>query len=708
MSRDIDRFISIIVASTLLPAFVLAPMHTQAQSALRRTLDELDVEPADPAVDQLMLRAGRSEVDLGESLSKLTRMGEFERVNELLQSIATRKLSEQQKIAVAAEMTADQRLRIVTHPSISAEAVQAIDEIFDLRQKTLADPNRLAAAIEKLTQRDVDVSLPAIRTLFEGGEASTAALVKAIVATNDASKRDTWLRAMIRIDEPSGTDALRRLALYGTPQARTGALGALIRLAPMGSAENHPFLIDILTAAYRGSGEMEAESKADPAASLAIATITRSSQPLPSRQRVIEELRTRLHEATRIARQSTREFGRTEAWLITPQRDAVQPRRIAGWVLAFRDAADIAARLIAVGDNDPDSVTVQLNATIAYTVAADPDWGGEKQLTDFRENSLLPAVAAIDGFSEVDFVLCALKIASESENEPAMLGWLRLVSLSENSPPSAWLASVGRQVSPLVEAVDHPHANVRYAAAAAIARLAPTHPYAGSNRVIDRWKQLSQLDARATAIILENRPEVVAELERLTSQAGFRPLTVSSVSQLEVCAAAGDDLRLILCKRSPLDASGTEMIDVIRRIRVARDVPLVIYSDPPPQRVDRKPESETTWKVTSEDAAFTPDKYGVIGGIDNIEGVVHRDLLYGDLDVDTSVQTQLDLSFIGASRWGDESLRAGLIREMQRPQSVAGLYGVLLESRQRQHLPPLTPIDRSNYRRIGTEALESR
>ncbi|MCM2372904.1 hypothetical protein [Aporhodopirellula aestuarii] len=711
MSAPIVRFTSIaLFAIFTLP--VWAPTSASAQG-LQQTIDELTVDPPDPAVEQTMLRAQRGPTDLGQAISALTRMGEFERVNELLGSLASRRYNDQQKEAVANQITAAERLRIVTHPAMAPEAVVALDELFDLLRQRLTSPDRLAKAIDALTSPNADQSLPAIRTLFEGGEASTAALVQSIVSADDLGKRDVWLRAMIRIDEPSGVAALRRIALYGTDQSRAGALSALVRLAGKNLNGNHRLLIDLATALYRrGDNPNAADAETDRSASIAARAIAAIGDRVPSRERVIRELRDELAEATRIANGSLRDFGRTTTWVMNAQQTGVVPQRISDWTLTFRDASDAAARLIAVGDDDPESVTRQLGAILAYNVAANPDWGTPEQIEQFRANELAPALAASASLSEIEFVLSSLTLASETENEPAMVGWLRMIEPVTDVSPAPWLLGTGIRVSPLVQALDHPNAIVRYEAAAAIARLRPNHPYAGSARVRDRWEQMSLLGDRATAIVLENRPEVVSELETLLNQAGLQPRFVTSVRELEVTASFGGDLRLILTKREPVDASAVELIDVVRRIRVARDVPMVIYTDPPPQVVEAFEEqedlsglNEDELQVLADEAAVVPDRFGVIGGIDNIEGIVHRDLLYGDLDADFTLQTPLDLQWVGASRWGDESIRAGLVRDMQRPRSIAGLYELLFESRRRQHLPPLSPIDRSRYRRIAAQAL---
>ncbi|TWT74003.1 hypothetical protein [Allorhodopirellula solitaria] len=708
------RVIVRISLTAIVLAAALANAGAQAQSPLTLSVVERMIQPRDPAVEQTILRAQRSPTDFGQSVSALARMGEWEAVEELLSSISARRFNEQQKTAVAEQITATERLQIANRPEMTPASVETLDELFTLRRQSLVAPDRLSQAIDALAQPNADQKLPAIRTLFAGGDASVAALVHAIVSTDDSSKRDAWLRAMLQIDDHSGPEALRRIALYGTTESRTGATSALIRMAPNGQIEKSPFLHDLLMTLYR-TPPADNEATADPAATLVADALANRSVTSPSRQDVVEMLRSELAEAAQEARLSVRELGRADVWVMNPQRDGVKAQRIPDWVLKFRDASDAAARLVAIGDNEHRSVAAQLAAMVSYDVVADPDWGDEKQVAAFRRDVLAPALDTLPGVSDIDFILDALNTATQAGDEPAALAWLRLISPQPNVPAAAWLLPVGDEVSPLVQAIDDANTRVRYEAAAAIARLAPTEPYAGSHRVRQRWQQMSELSDRPIAIVLENRPDVRAELEALANQAGVEAQFVSTAVGLQDVAALGEDMRLILCKRRPVDASGVEMIDLVRRIRVAQDVPMVIYTDPQPRVAEAvmpsEPEedlsglNEAELQARADEAAIKPDRYGVIGGIDNIEGVVHRELLYGDLDVDHSGRETIDLGWAGQRRWSDESLRAGIIREMVRPRTVAGLYDVLRESRSRRHLPPLSPIDRTHYRQLAEEAL---
>ncbi|MEM6366528.1 MAG: hypothetical protein AAF745_19030, partial [Planctomycetota bacterium] len=166
------------------------------------------------------------------------------------------------------------------------------------------------------------------------------------------------------------------------------------------------------------------------------------------------------------------------------------------------------------------------------------------------------------------------------------------------------------------------------------------------------------------------------------------------------------------------DASAIELIDRVRRNATSRDVPILIYTRPEPRLVMQETlivdnAADQTMQAPIDDTYVIPDQFGVFGGIENIEGVIERDLLAGDLDADLTIlppddSRYIDIERLGRNRWGNRSRRAGLIRYQARPLSISGLYEFLTMSRLAQHLPPLSAADRTAYRRFATNQLDNR
>jgi hypothetical protein len=483
----------------------------------------------------------------------------------------------------------------------------------------------------------------------------------------------------LKIDREAGIAGLRRVALYGTDSTRSKAFDAL---AMLGTDEVQ---VDLLTR------RLEAATDAEDA----------------TRAPALQIMRLALQDAMNNAVASQHDFGNVSVWAINAKRDGVVPTQAATWVVAFRDAADAASRLSRVGDTEPSSVVQQLTAQLAYRVANDPDWGDAKNREEFFRTFFGKASA-----EEVlmAWALPVLAHCVETDNDPAAVGVLRLIDGDLSRGLAEALLRRGAKVSELVETVDHSNATVRYEAAATIARLIAVDPqltFAGMSRVQDRWYQMATLGDKGVAIVLENRPEIISSWQRIMTGAGFQPKAVSSVASLERLLSLGDDVRLIVSKEQPRDASAIEMIDVVRRMRVGRDVPLLIYSPAPMIETPEVVEEEIDQRTESQKEfdANLPDQFGVRGGIDSLEIEIEASLIHGTVHRDWTKRRELDLQLIGQTRWADESLRAGVIRSMPRPRSAAGLYEILLDSRRRAHLPTLTPSDRVRYRLLALDAI---
>lgn len=674
-----DRFLSRLLVAVLAAFWIIASSGVRDVIAQETDADseESAALPPDPVVEQLILKASGGPEALGRSLNSLARIRAWAAVSELLQPLASNVPAADRAALIASEISTDQRIRISTAEEVSDQAKSALDAIFDARAETLRDPSRLQAAIRQLTSPSDDEKLGAYRTLFRGGEDASAALISDIVRTNDADQRREDLQVLLKIDRNAGIAGLRRVALYGKDSARSRALDAL---AMLGSDD---IQVDLLVR------HLEATSDA------------------ASRLPALKIMRLALQDAMNEAVASQHDFGDVSVWTINANRDGVVPTQAATWVIAFRNAADAASRLSRVGDDDPGSMVQQLTAQLAYRVANDPDWGDAKNRREF--------MTAFFGGASAEDVLAAwalpvLENSVESENDPAAVGVLRLIDGKLSRGLSASLLRQGADPSVLVETVDHPNATVRYEAAATIARLMAADPqltFAGVSRVRNRWQQMATLGSKGVAIILENRPEIISSWQRIIAAAGFEPRIASSVAALERQVSRGDDVRLIVSKEQPRDASAIEMIDVVRRMRVGRDVPLLIYSPAPMIEVPEAIEEEIDQRTESQKEfdANLPDQFGVRGGIDSLDIAIERSLIYGDVTRDWTQRRGLDLQLIGQTRWSDESLRAGLIRSMPRPKSAAGLYEILLDSRRRAHLPTLSPSDRMRYRMIALDAI---
>lgn len=689
-ATDSPANIRLPVCASVIACVLMASSPTAAQFSTR----------TDPATEQLRLKAGGTPTDLGRSVSRLIRAKEFAVADAVLTEAAQRSFTVPQQEVIAKEISSDERLKFVTRSDVGEASKTLLNQWFASRRSQAELPERLGQAIEQLTDASPDRELAALKTLFQGGEASVAAIVGKIATTRQPPRPtlDAWLRTALRIDRDATLSALRRIALYGQTDARENALAALTRLSP------DEILPELITSLHAVDSPNES--------TLAATAIARDGSPLPSRTQSVTYLRQALDTASAMAVAMIREPGTEAVWVMTEDRRGVRRQSATPLAIAYRNAADAASRLMRIGDDDSVSFTRQLVAQLAYRIVNDPDWGDEPQVS-----SIVTAM----NLDSTD-LRRAMTHAMETNNDAAMIGLIRLaaelgdVDLVAGQPREGGLD----QISPLVAAVDHPAPIVRYEAATVIADLiaaAGTPPsslgnqsvFAGQSRVVDRWLQMRTLGDRPTAVVLETRPEVTLEWERIFVQTGYEPVVVTSVGQLERVISLGADVRLIVAKEQPADAVAIEMIDVVRRISVGRDIPIFVYTRPLPPPIVIQ-DVVTMSQSELDDSLDVPDLMGVIGGIENLDGVAERELLSGNIDFDRTrtgprARQPTDVQTLGQNRWGDRSRSAGLIRMQPRPRSALGLYEIVSESRRRMHLPPLSTVDRQRFRRSAGEAL---
>jgi len=674
---------------------------------------------SDAAVEQLVERAARGPDDLGESVTRLTRMGAFDAVNTLLERAAAANWSQDQVRSAARQIPVEVRLRLAVRPELTETARAWIDRTSDVLRAQLQSPERLRQAIEQLDARQVDTHLPAVRTLLAGGQASLLELMNVLADTppEQVVRRQDMLGMLLRLDRQLTYEGLERLVLYGKPSQRISALDALLRLDPNAA----PLIV--ATAVHAVGNEWKEVS------SFAVETLTDQGYRLPSRSKAVQMLRQSLAETMQFALNSDADDGTRTVWVLDAggkltlqQADALAAR--------YRSAVDVATQLTLIADNEFQSSLSQWNAQLAYRVVNDPDWGDPEQVASIipllpeprgrlgsssngaSENGASGFVSSAVGRDVRLFWLEALHEALEHENDAAVIGNLRVIA-EKAEPDSAalWFMTEGRSATPLVQAVDYPHPTVRSEAASVIVALRPQASYPGQNRVVRRLQQMQGLASEPIGVILENRPEVVQVWIKVMNQAGFETKVVSSAKQLEQFIATGGDVRLIAIKEQPVDAGTIEVIDRIRRIPMSRDVPIVVYADPVRRPTTELLDAREAFEALSEeeqaDAMSVEGRLGVSGGLENIAGIEDLDLVGGDLNVNrTSVtRRRIDLETIARQRWRDVSRRAGLIRYMTQPRSALGLFELTRESERSWHVPPPSITDRQRYRQIAKESL---
>tara|TARA_R110002049_G_scaffold27321_2_gene94072 strand:- start:179199 stop:181166 length:1968 start_codon:yes stop_codon:yes gene_type:complete len=556
--------------------------------------DGEDLGPPDtPLSEQLKLQARRGDLLAADSISALARIGRWHDVDRLLAEAAGRTLNDQTLAAMGDRIEPAVLMRIRLNQSLSEPSRTLIDKISLATKSANESPKRLRDAITKLGSDSRDVRAAGLRELASGGRATTAELIRAIVADKPVAPRDDLLRALQTFG-PDGVQGLRQLALYGQPEIRTRAIGSLVRLGGQSAT------IELITALHAADATDDERSAA--ANHLVAFDANETPRGLIDLDTAIGALQLDLQRKRQAAKQSVRNDQFTTLWSLNDEGDGVTFQDIRAVLIPYREAADAAARLRRVGIRSTATTLDALNSDLGYRVMIDPDWGDDDQRELIAD--AYPIIHTVEGLSN------ALENAIEKRDDAALLGLIRLVSHFTGPADAARLLNTASTpVSPLVRASDHAIPSIRFEAAAAIASLNNDAPYAGSSRVRRTLGEMQALGDLPTSLLLETRPEIIVQLEGLLSRIGHHVEVVGSGAELERRVAAGGDLRLIVSKTGIADMSAVEMADRVRRTPRGRELPILLYGSPSPGlETDRWLNGQSSAPIVQIDRPVSTDR----------------------------------------------------------------------------------------------------
>ncbi len=570
-----------------------------------QAVEPADNAPADPNTDpfvqNLLEIAGRSDQQMGDSIASLARTGHWPQVNLLLERLAKRPPNATSRSAIQKRIEPSVFLQILQNDQLTDNARLMLGQLADATLQQQQSPERLRAAIGKLDDDSTDARLAAARVLVNGGNAAIIELVSAAIAAEPPADLQAILRALLRLGS-GGESALRQVALYGTPEARRGAIESL---ALIDSRDNEIELLTALYADRSSPGELEIAGR----------YLSRVHGQLPSRSAAVNRLVEDLNQKHLVAQSIENTDDQSTVWSVTEQRDGVGFAKTRSIYLAYRDAADAAARLRRIGAVSPDILRQMLIADLGYRTVIDPDWGDPSQVDAI--------ISMYGGVLDANTLLRSLSDAAASRDEAATLGLIRIIAANGNATrPDAYLDGSGGTPTALVAAALSPIPRIRYEAALTVARLADGRSYAGSSQVKRTLSEMVRLTDRPTAIIVETRPEVIAPIQRVLSTLGYNGVPVQSVAQLIQFIERGGDIRLIVSKTQLADLPPIELIDFVRRTSRGSQLPIVFYGDPSVSRVidsDQQSTASMRWDGPIEwiSQPITPSAYD--GILDRIE-----------------------------------------------------------------------------------------
>lgn len=524
-------------------------------TAMAQDANEAALAPPDVFLLELRRRSRGNRVQRAESIRDALRLRLDEEAGSFLEALAGRELGDADRARMVQIISGDQLLRVATDEAFSAAARQQAAELLAGQRRFLEDSQRITAAIAALGSGVPDQELPAYRTLLAAGVKAIGPLALAAAGEAEEARRDDLLRVLARLGEES-LAALSQLALYGDDDLRAGALVSLARLRAEAAL---PFLGVATYAAAASERERQVAQQ----------QLRARYTALPTRQEIEQYLLLQMQQQRVRAGQLDKGDATAVSWLWDAEARSLSPTTTTAGLAAQRRVADFSRLLHRLGNLSREASRLGLSADLAYRYQLDP-------LTVIEQADELRALwgpAALDAASLSEVIAAAL----QEDDLAAAVAAITLVDDATGGNPADLMTTHSALPAPLVQAVSHSVPQVRYEAAAAIARLRFSQPYAGSSTVVRRWIEMATLHRDAVALVVETRAGLQAQIEGLIASLGYRVEVVSSVREAVAAVDRGGDLRLLITTTVLPDRSVLELVDAVRRHPLGLRIPIFIH-----------------------------------------------------------------------------------------------------------------------------------
>ena len=142
------------------------------------------------------------------------------------------------------------------------------------------------------------------------------------------------------------------------------------------------------------------------------------------------------------------------------------------------------------------------------------------------------------------------------------------------------LDSQKEDLTPLIEALNHPSRRVRFAAARAIARLEPEAPFAGLSRWAEVLADCAGAQGKRLVLAAHPRRAVAQTLGGTLASAGFEVLTATTGSEMIRRAVHTTDLELLLVSDRINPESLWSWLEELRADPFTAELPVAIVASP--------------------------------------------------------------------------------------------------------------------------------
>ncbi len=484
--------------------------------------DANSLEPEDPSVQALLETKPSTPAEWVEVGKGLAGLGKPNLAKTLLQKVIAAKLDPKQLADLGERLGPAVFLEIGARPELLPEGKQVADAVLGALDSRFRDPQRLASWIKQLQDPSAEARYRALLGLRKGREAALGALLNVLTDPSRAAEHPMARAALARF----GADAIEPLiAVLECPEPKL-RIEAIQALGGIKAREAEVFLL-----AFANSPQSTAEVRR--AAEAALKKITGRA---PGKSEAADTLATqaRLYFAGKLPLREELP-GQTRIWSWDTAKKQLTVKTVttadAGRALAARLARDA----YAVAPDDP---WVQALYVTTMLERAAYENGLDKPLKA-GPGTVVAAAAALGPRA----IEAALDLAITSPHAPAATAAARLLGQIGKADDQLYRAG---QSAPLVRAVRHPDARVRFAAVEAIFALRPTQPFPGSTFVTEALGFFISTKGVRRILVADASTAEARRLANYLAALGYELDTANSGREALLMAMRSTDFELVL------------------------------------------------------------------------------------------------------------------------------------------------------------------
>lgn len=491
------------------------------------------VESDSPGVAAILATAPRTPAEKVRAAKILTGFDRPDLAKRFLSEVLAANLDQDQLVSLHAQLGAPVFVELTGRPELAPEGKQLADAVLEAVRTVRQDTARLEGLVDGLSDADAVKRRAAMQGLLEGGKAALPVLIGALADPARAGQRDMIRAALVRFGMPA---AAPLLAALESPDASLRG-SAIQTLAGLPARQLMPFYLastldpdedpQVRTMATRALATlgMAVPNRAEAAAML----LREARDYLAGRRNLPEDLDGNVTFWT---------------WDVAAARPLAESRPLDDARLALAARLAAGAHRVAPADDQ-----VRLFHLVTTLESAARKAGLGRPLAIEADS---PAgIAAAAGLKTVEQVLLH---ALENDMPGAAIAAVQI--LGERGDMLGVLMG-DPAGTPLVKAVRHGDARVRFAALEAIVRLDPRAPFPGSASVTDAAVFFASSQGRRAALVAGPSTAESQRIAGYLAAIGFVVETARSGRELIDLALRSADYELALVdmglERPPVD-----------------------------------------------------------------------------------------------------------------------------------------------------------